>query len=231
MNKGALNSKLKPTVDVFMTVALLFLMSYELIGATAHEIVGVVMFVLFAVHHALNMNWAKHLTHGRQTAVRIYRNIIVLLVLVSFVGSIVSGVIISRELFAFLNIKASWRINRLHMLSAYWGFVFMSLHLGTHYNVILSVIKKNKRLSNTVKTALKIIFAGAFAYGVFAFFKRDIAGYLFLKNQFFILGDDEILALYLFDYAMIMFSFSVFGYFAFSKIAALSKRKRGVRRS
>ena len=33
-------------VDILMTFALLLLMSYELLGSTAHEVVGVVMFVL-----------------------------------------------------------------------------------------------------------------------------------------------------------------------------------------
>ena len=92
--------KLKPIIDILMTFALLLLMSYELLGSTAHEVVGVAMFVLFVVHHALNINWAKHLTKGRQTPIRIFQNILVLLVLISFVGSIVSGVIVSRHLFA-----------------------------------------------------------------------------------------------------------------------------------
>ena len=52
--------KLKPIIDILMTFALLLLMSYELLGSTAHEVVGVAMFVLFVVHHALNINWAKH---------------------------------------------------------------------------------------------------------------------------------------------------------------------------
>ena len=115
--------KLKPLIDILMTFALLLLMSYELLGSTAHEVVGVVMFVLFVVHHALNINWAKHLTKGRQTPIRIFQNILVLLVLISFVGSIVSGVIVSRHLFAFLNIKSTYTANRIHMLSAYWGFI------------------------------------------------------------------------------------------------------------
>ena len=72
------------------------------------------------------------------------------------VGSIVSGVIVSRHLFAFLNIKSTYAANRIHMLSAYWGFVFMSLHLGLHFNMILLMIKKKKQLSPKVKTALSL---------------------------------------------------------------------------
>lgn len=76
--------KLKPIIDILMTFALLLLMPNELLGSTAHEVVGVAMFVLFVVHHALNINLAKHLAKGRQTPIRIFQNILVLLVLVSF---------------------------------------------------------------------------------------------------------------------------------------------------
>lgn len=198
--------KLKPIIDILMTFALLFLMSYELLGSTAHETVGIIMFVLFAIHHALNINWAKHLTKGRQTPIRIFQNILVLLVLISFIASILSGVVISRHLFAFLNIKSTYVANRIHMLSAYWGFVFMSFHLGLHFNMILAMLKKKKQPSPIVKAAFKIIIILVFIYGIYAFFKRDIAGYLLLKNGFFILGDNEHLLLYLFDYMSVMMS-------------------------
>ena len=45
--------KLKPIIDILMTFALLLLMSYELLGSTAHEVVGVAMFVLFVVQAAI----------------------------------------------------------------------------------------------------------------------------------------------------------------------------------
>lgn len=47
---------LKIVVDIGMTVMLLFLMTYELIGAAAHEWLGIGMFVLFITHHILNQN-------------------------------------------------------------------------------------------------------------------------------------------------------------------------------
>ena len=204
-----IRSKLKPITDILLTLLLLFLMSYELLGSTAHEIVGTVMFLLFVIHHMLNINWLKHLTKGRQTKIRIFQNILVFLVLVSFVGSVASGVVVSRHVFTFLNIKPTFTAIRIHMLSAYWGFVFMSLHLGFHFNTILIMIKKKKQLPSKLKAVFKIIIAFLFLYGIYAFFKRDIAGYLFLKNMFFILGDNEHLLIYLFDYMSIMFSFAL----------------------
>lgn len=199
-------SEIKIVVDVLMTLAILFLMSYELLGTQQHEIVGAVMFVLFVIHHILNVNWAKNLTKGRQTPIRIFQNILVLLVLISLIGSMISGVMISRHLFIFLSLPYTAAAGRIHMLSAYWGFIFMSMHLGLHFNMILQMLKKKKHFSKAIKATAKILTAMLFAYGIFAFFKRDIAGYLFLKNQFFVLGDNEILLLYIFDYMAVMFA-------------------------
>ncbi len=208
-----------------MTFALLLLMPYELLGSAAHEIIGIIMFVLFVIHHALNINWAKHLAKGKQTPIRVFQNTLALLVLISFAGSIVSGIIDSRHLFAFLNIKSSYAANRIHMLSAYWGFLFMSFHLGFHFNMLYLIIIKKKQFPQKVKIAFRIIFIFIFAYGIYAFFKRNIADYLFLKNQIFFLGDNEHLLPYLFDYMSIMFSFATLSHFIFSKLKRNAKNR------
>ena len=44
----------KITVDLGMTILLMLLMAFELIGRTAHEWIGAGMFVLFIFHHILN---------------------------------------------------------------------------------------------------------------------------------------------------------------------------------
>ena len=41
----------KITVDLGMTILLMLLMAFELIGRTAHEWIGAGMFVLFIFHH------------------------------------------------------------------------------------------------------------------------------------------------------------------------------------
>ncbi len=51
-----MNRKLivKIGIDLCMTVSLLLLMPYSLLGETAHEWIGMAMFLLFIVHHVLN---------------------------------------------------------------------------------------------------------------------------------------------------------------------------------
>lgn len=126
---------LKITVDMAMTAVLLLLMTYERIGQAAHEWLGIGMFVLFVLHHILNGKWCKALLKGKYTMLRILQTALVAAVLFCMLGSMISGMMLSRYAFVFLPINSGHSIARmLHMLSAYWGFVFMSLHQRHHYS-------------------------------------------------------------------------------------------------
>ena len=95
----------KTAVDILMTLCLLFLMPYELIGEAIHEWIGAGMFLLFIIHHILNRKWTGNLTKGRYTPLRIIQTILVILILICILGSMVSGIILSRHVFAFLEIR------------------------------------------------------------------------------------------------------------------------------
>lgn len=118
---------LKICIDIGMTVALLVLMTYELVGQATHEWLGIGMFVLFVTHHILNCKWSGNLLRGHYTPMRIWQTLLVAMVLLCMVGSMVSGVILSRHVLSFLPISSGRSFARsLHMVSAYWGFVWMS---------------------------------------------------------------------------------------------------------
>ena len=134
---------LKIAVDIGMIVILLFLMAYELVGETAHEWLGVGIFVLFVTHHVLNHQWLQNVFRGKYTALRIWQAILVAGIFLTMIGSIISGVILSRHAFAFLPIKGGRAFARnLHMLSAYWGLVWMALHLGFHWSMMMGMAKQ-----------------------------------------------------------------------------------------
>ena len=52
-----MRNKSRIAVDAGMTLSLLFLMSYGLISEKVHEWIGILMFVLFILHHVLNRKW------------------------------------------------------------------------------------------------------------------------------------------------------------------------------
>ncbi|MDE7156444.1 MAG: DUF4405 domain-containing protein [Lachnospiraceae bacterium] len=218
---------LKIAVDMAMTVSLLLLMAYELIGQAVHEWVGIGMFMLFVIHHILNRKWSRNLLKGKYTALRVMQTIFVILVLFCMLGSMVSGVILSRKAFSFLSIKAgqSWA-RTLHMLSAYWGFVFMSLHLGFHWNMMMGmvgkIVKSPSKIRKRILCTVAVLIAG---YGIFAFIGRDIGSYMLLKNQFVFFDFEEQLLLFLLDYIAVMGLFVFIGHYLSEILKKLQKRK------
>jgi len=212
MKKGPV---LKICVDVGMMVALLFLMSYSLIGEKNHEWIGCLMFLLFLMHQILNRAWYRNLFRGRYTVYRIVQTFLVIFMLVGMIGSMVSGIILSRHVFAELLIEGglSWA-RTLHMFCGYWGFVIMSLHLGFHWNFIMGMVKKRvKRKFRTRIYIMRGIAPLITVYGLYTMYKRQITEYLFLKIQFVFFDYNEPLIYFFLDYWAVMGMFVCVGYY------------------
>lgn len=215
----------KITVDLGMTILLMLLMAFELIGRTAHEWIGAGMFVLFIVHHILNRKWSGNLFHGKYSSYRSLQTVSAALVFLTMLGSMVSAVLISREVFAFLPISGGRSFGRtLHMLCAYWGFLFLSFHLGIHWNMILGMAGKLCGKPSTLRARL-IRTAGALiaAYGVYALFRRGIPSYLLLQTQFVFFDFEEPLIFFFLDYLTVMGLFVFAGHYAEKAVRGLMK--------
>lgn len=214
----------KIIVDVIMTVILMLLMAFELIGRTAHEWLGVGMFVMFVIHHILNRKWTSHLLKGKYTPIRIFQTLLAVLVLVCILCSMVSGIVLSRYVFSFLPIEGgrSWA-RTLHMIGAYWGFVFMSLHLGIHWNMMMGMVGKAAGNPSALRTwILRILGAAVAAYGAYAFVERGIGGYMSLQNMFVFFDFEEPLILFYIDYIAVMGLFVWIGHY----LAKILRRRR-----
>lgn len=197
-----MKGKIKMAVDVLMTAALLFLMGYQFWGETAHEWVGAGMFVLFLVHHILNGNWHKNLFRGKYSPMRIFLTIIDVLTLLSMIAQMYSGIVLSRHVFTFLPIKSGLALaRRLHILGSYWGFLFMSLHLGMHWNMVINKLKRGKEpFPRGISAACFTVALAIALYGVWVFIKRDFPTYLLLKSEFVFLDYEESRVLFYLDY-------------------------------
>lgn len=219
---------LKITVDMAMTAVLLLLMTYERIGQAAHEWLGIGMFVLFVLHHILNGKWCKALLKGKYTVLRVFQTTLVVAVLFCMLGSMVSGVMLSRYAFAFLPINAGRSFARmLHMLSAYWGFVFMSLHLGFHWGMMMGIAKKPFKKPSVIRKWIlrtaAILIAG---YGIHAFIQRDIGSYMLLKNLFAFFDFEEPILLFMLDYIAVMGLFVTISYYFSFYLKKVKKQKK-----
>ncbi len=218
----------KMAVDLAMTVLLFCLMAYLLVGETAHEWLGVAMFGLFLLHHGLNGHWQHNLTKGRYTPMRVFQTVVDVLILLAMAGLMVSGVILSRVVFSFLPISGGMGFARtLHMLASYWGFLFISLHLGLHWGVVMGVMRKaaNKKAPSAARTWLLRAAAALLAgFGAYAFFKHNIASYLLLRTHFVFFDVEQPLGLFFLEYLGMMALWAEIAYFAGKLLGRYGKR-------
>lgn len=155
---------------------------------------------------------------GRYTALRVLQVIVDALVLCAMLGLMVSGVILSREVFAFLPIQGGTAFARvLHMLSAYWGFVLMAAHLGLHWGMLLGTAQRFGTVqgSNKFRSLLLTLLGGGIAlYGAVVLVRRGLPAYLFAQAEFVFLDYGESKVLFYLDYLAMMGTFTFLAHYA-----------------
>ena len=206
-----------------MTVALLFLMTYGLVGEAAHEWLGMGMFALFLAHHVLNRKWLLAVGKGKYTPVRMIQTLLAGVIFLCMLGSMVSGILLSRYVFSFLPKHSGYEAaQKAHILCAYWGFVCMSLHLGFHWSMMLAMARKHLQPSPLRTWSLRLIGWLWAVYGAFAFRRRGVSLYLLLRSHFVFYDYSEPVILFLIDYLSVMVVFVLIGYYASQAIKKIN---------
>ena len=182
--------KLRIMIDVIMYLFFIILIGHHITDNLIHEILGTGTIILFIIHNILNIKFYKSLLKGKYTFKRGILTLIDILLLLCIVGIIVSSMIISSDVFAFLNIHTTSFGLKLHMISTSWGFVIMSLHLGLHLNGMLNKI--NKKLKKSMFEYIYYFVLLLFIiYGVYSFIKLNFVSDMFLLNPFKAYDFDE----------------------------------------
>ena len=167
-----------------------------------HEILGVVLFVLWTVHIALNRRWYGAIFKGKYNPYRIMQTVINCCILLCTIFLMISGIILSNQLFTFLNIQSGLGFARIaHLLSSHWYYLFMSLHIGLHMGRLLQNV--------AAKILPRILLVLVCAYGLYAFIARGVWKYLILKQQFFFFDVERGYVLFAMDYISIIILFAV----------------------
>lgn len=220
---------IKIIIDIIMTILLICLMSYQIVGDFLHEWFGTGIFILFIMHHVLNYKWYPALFKGKYNTSRIMTTVIDFLVLFAMLGLMVSSVIMSQYVFTFLNISGGMQFARTtHLLCSYWGFVLMSLHLGMHWGMIIGMVKKAMHLTKSslyTEIILKIITFLISAYGIYSFITEQIYSYMFLQTQFVFFDYEESAVEVFARYISMMVMFAAISYYAVKLIRYKSAKK------
>jgi len=196
-------------IDISMMLLLLMLMAYSLIGETLHEIVGTLIFILFIVHHIINKKWTSALFKGKYKPVRVFQTVINALIFIVMMLQPISGILLSKHLLTFLPmLKITTQARTVHMLLSYWGFVLMSIHAGTHLPPIFNKLKKRKK---AVRITVYMIASLWSVYGCYAFIRRDIPKYMFMRSMFVFFDFSEPRSYFFFDYISAAAAFMMIG--------------------
>lgn len=196
-------------LDFAMTVMLPMLMAYSLIGETFHEVIGTTMLVLFIVHHLLNRKWYKGAFHGKQTAGRLIRTILDLLLLMLMLLQPLSGILMSKHLYTFIQIAGvSATAREVHLMTAYWSLVLCCIHAGMHLAAPMNKLKKRSKTGWLWAFGIWILIA---AFGVYAFIRRQLPEYMFRRTLFAFFDYSEPRIYFFLDYLAIMLLFGLTG--------------------
>ena len=140
--------KIRIPIDIAMTLLSIVLMggNYFFPADIVHEILGVALLLLWAVHIALNRRWYGAIFRGSYNPYRVMQTVINCSILICAIFLMISGIILSNHIFTFLGIEKGLGFARIaHLLASHWYFLFMSMHIGLHVSMIANKMCHKER--------------------------------------------------------------------------------------
>jgi hypothetical protein len=163
-------------------------MAYRITGDVAHEWIGVaVILLLSVVHNGIGWRWYRGLCKGKYDFRRILNTVLNLLLLATVVTLAVSGILLSRTVFAFMGFNGGMGVRQVHSFAGYWGLILVAAHVGMHWQMIMSSARRMAGITEASRirtSVLRIVTALIVAYGVYASFDRQMGAKLFLGYSF-----------------------------------------------
>lgn len=154
---------------------------YDWAGNALHEIAGIAVFLLLGVHNIFNRRWWARLGKTRVPKSTLMVN---LAVFAAMLALLVTSVIISQTVFAFLSFRTSFTARQLHTLFAYVALMAAAVHLGLHWSMITGVMRNRFGIEagSAVRTATLRVFAACLSMaGLNAVLALDLATKLSMR--------------------------------------------------
>lgn len=213
--------KIRIIIDISMTILSVILMGGTVLfpNDKVHQILGMALLALWAVHIALNRKWYGAVPKGKYNPYRIIQTVINLSILVCTILLAVSGIMMAWFLPESVNVPLGFA-RTAHLVSSHWYYVFMSLHLGMHAGMIANKIRLSRTQQKCHSRALtqespdkakrikaiaaKVLLVLVCVYGIYAFIVRGVGKYMFLRQQFFFLDLEKGYLIFALDYLSIL---------------------------
>ena len=109
------------------------------------------------------------------------------------------------------------------MVSTSWGFCLMAIHIGLHFGIVISMVKKIPFRNQWITIVIRVIgFLLAF-YGFYAFISRQIGERMLLLMEYAFFDYDEPAIFFFADYVCILIFFAMVAYY----LGKFLRKKKG----
>jgi hypothetical protein len=225
-NKGAVKGKraARLIIDLAFTFLLVYAYAYRVTGDAAHEWIGLALCAVCITHNALNWKWYKNMFKGAYNLRRSVMTAVNLLLVLAMVTLIITGLLHSRTVLAFLHLPGGMMIRLIHTTTAYWCIPLIGVHIGLNWGIILNAFRKMVGIKgeNPIrKIAMRIFAFAVAAFGVWSSFDRDMFSKLFLGFSFDYWPEERPAVLF---FAV---NFSLLGVYVFITYYAIALLERG----
>jgi hypothetical protein len=160
---------LRLVLDFAAAGLLLFAFAYFWQGNTAHELAGISMFLLIAVHNVFHRRWFAALPKGPRERRGMFNFALTFVLLSGMLALLGTSLVISETLFAGLRLADDFMVRQIHAGIAYWLLVIVAIHLGLRWPLLMTVTSKllGIKESNLIRTVLlRLIAIGIAVQGV-----------------------------------------------------------------
>ncbi|CDM63105.1 MULTISPECIES: DUF4405 domain-containing protein [Rhizobium] len=148
-----------------MLALLLLSLAYWWLGNVPHEAFGTGLFTFLCWHIYMNRTWFNNLTRGKYDARRAVRVLLHFGLIVNMGVLLVTSVVISKSVFAWLPIPDSVYLREIHWFAAYWVIIVTGIHVGLHWERLRTSLLNflGVRQTNPVLRAVLLAMGAAFA--------------------------------------------------------------------
>lgn len=203
--------KKKLIVDIIMFILMLLEFSRLYTGALLHELIGIALLILVIVHLILNKNYLLNILKAKYNVRSIIMLITNILLIISFLLTIVLGILSSGEILTFLNIH-NLTIVKLHKILGNVSLIVIGIHLGINFNAMFGKITKLIK-NNIVNYILGIIII---MLGIYSSIKVDFIKHVIGEYGFSIKEGNIIINIL--EYLSIILMFTIIINFIYKRI-------------
>ena len=201
-------NKFRMPLDILMTLLSIILMGGTILfpNDRVHQIFGISLIVIWAIHVILNRRWYEALFNGQYKPYRIMQLIVNCGVLICALLLLISGLLMAWF------IPSDWVGGALgfaritHLLASHWYYIFMAFHIGLHASMIANQLKIHGIIPHFICIIISL-------YGIYAFIIRGVWKYMFGLQQFFFFDFNRGYVLFALDYISIIVLFGTTVYY------------------